>query len=166
MTDPSAASPVRSRPKTPAITGAVLARGTLLTLDLERLSSFASECLGLETVKLSDDRIALRDTRALDGETPFWVLDARKVAAIEHPQTMLNHWGVTVESFAEVDAAFEKISAVQEKYGLKRLQRPRNQHGSYSFYIADADSNWWEIEAREPGARYPELADLAARADA
>ncbi len=143
-------------PKRPAVINPTLARGTLLTLDLDRLAGFLTEGLGLETLRTGDS-LAIHDRRTgLNGEL-YWMLEAKKVEQIAVPQSMLNHWGLTVGSAAEVDLAFEKICAIQEKYGLKRLQKPRNQHGSYSFYIADADSNWWEVEYREPGATYQDL---------
>ncbi len=156
----TAERPTRDRP---AVRDPVMARGTLLTLDMDRLAGFVAEGLGLEAVRTGADRMAIRDRRTGLAGDNYWVLDVTAVDAIAQPQAMLNHWGVTVDSAAEVDEAFAKISAIQEKYGIARVQKPRNQHGSYSFYIADADSNWWEVEYREPGATY---ADLVARAAA
>jgi hypothetical protein len=31
---------------------------------------------------------------------------------------------------------------------------PKGNHGSYSFYFEDVDSNWWEIECRAPEISY------------
>ena len=135
----------------------VLARATLLTVDLLRLAGFVSEGLGLASKRIGEDILMIYDRRTGFGGSRYWVLEARQVGSIAVPQSMLNHWGLTVGSAAEVDEAFERTSQLEAKFGLKPLQKPRNQHGSYSFYIADADSNWWEIEYREPGATYPDL---------
>ena len=144
----------------PVLRGATLARGTLVSTDLDRLSDFCRNCLGLGSLRLSAERLLIRDRKIGRCGAPYWVLEATAVSAIAVPQSMLNHWGVTVDSSEEVDRAYENVRALQSTYDLKRLQAPRSQHQSYSFYIADADSNWWEIEYREPGARYPELKDL------
>lgn len=159
--DQATATAERPVVRRPAIEGAVMARGTLLTKDIDRLTGFCRDCLNLDTVALGADRFAIKDRRAGRDGAPYWILEARLVDTIARPQSMLNHWGVTVETNEEVDRAFAAATAHQEKYGLTRIQKPRNQHGSYAFYIADADSNWWEVECREPGARYWELADLA-----
>ena len=154
----TAERPTKDRP---AVLDPVMARGTLLTLDMDRLAGFVAEGLGLEAIRTGPGSMAIRDRRTgLRGEN-YWVLDVTAVEAIAQPQAMLNHWGITVDSAAEVDQAHAQISAIQEKYGITRVQKPRDQHGSYSFYIADADSNWWEVEYRAPGATY---ADLVAHA--
>lgn len=30
----------------------------------------------------------------------------------------------------------------KEKWGLKKITKPADQHGTYSFYFADLDENW------------------------
>ncbi|HEX7784438.1 MAG TPA: VOC family protein [Sphingobium sp.] len=146
----------------PALLNPVMARGTLLARDLDRLAQFSETVLGLEAVRIAPDRMALRDRRS-HNEDSYWVLDVAQAQEIEVPQSMLNHWGVTVESREEVDRAHAVATEHQQLFGIKRIQKPSFQHESYSFYIGDADNNWWEVEYREPSARYENLVDIASR---
>ena len=66
--------------------------------------------------------------------------------------TMIAHNGLDVGSEEEVHAAYEKLLAIKEKWGLKSITEPRHMHGDSSFYFTDPDGNWWEIVAvRENG---------------
>lgn len=147
----------------PALHAPVLSRGTLLTRDIDRLAAFAERELGPEAVRLGDQGLALRDRVTGEDGRPYWVLEARLADEIEVPQTALNHWGLTVDTSAKVDEAYERLKSLKEEFGLRHVQKPREQHGSYSFYASDADSNWWEVEYRAPGARYEDLVDIAPR---
>jgi homoserine trans-succinylase len=62
----------------------------------------------------------------------------------------MNHNGLDVSSQEEVDRCHKLLTEVQEQYGIKRIDRPRKQHGAYSFYFQDLDSNWWEILYNPP----------------
>lgn len=146
--------------RAPVVRNPVLARGTLLTPDMDRLAGFCAEGLGLEAVRLGPDRMALTDRFTGKDGKAYWMLDARYTPKIDVPQTTLNHWGVTVQTREEVDEAYARITALKEKYGVRHVQKPREQHQSYSFYIADADSNWWEVEYREPDVTYEQLTDM------
>ena len=143
----------------PVVKGAMLSRGTLLSRDLIRLARFCESVLGLESVRLPSGKLALRDRRTQGVGEPFWFLEVSEVKEISMQQTILNHWGVTVDSRDEVDNAYKLVTEKSEIFGLTRVTKPGDLHGSYCFYIADADSNWWEIEYRAPGSRYSELED-------
>ena len=41
--------------------------------------------------------------------------------------------------------------AQSEKWGIKKLTRPLEQHGTYAFFICDPDDNWWEILTNPEG---------------
>jgi catechol 2,3-dioxygenase-like lactoylglutathione lyase family enzyme len=138
-----------------------LISGTFVTTDLARTRRMCEELLGLECVAPEKGTLLIRENGhqpggALAGQ-PYWVLEAREVAAVEVPQEMLNHWGVFVTSQAAVDAAFEKVNAHQKAFGIGRVQKPRFRHGSYAFYFVDGDSNWWEVEYRTPDLLYTTL---------
>jgi hypothetical protein len=45
-----------------------------------------------------------------------------------------------------VDEAHKKAQEHREKYGIRKLTKPINQHGVYSFSLQDRDKNWWEIQ--------------------
>jgi catechol 2,3-dioxygenase-like lactoylglutathione lyase family enzyme len=78
-----------------------------------------------------------------------------KVIAVEVgdrlvPQKVSNHHGITLSGGTEViDALHARISASAAEYGLKKVFSATHQHGSYSFYLQDADTNCWELEIWE-----------------
>jgi len=47
--------------------------------------------------------------------------------------------------------AYELLDTVKDDYGIKRIKKPHQQHGVYSFYFQDLDGNWWEIVSNPPG---------------
>ncbi len=58
-----------------------------------------------------------------------------------------------------MDEAHKLVSGVRHEYGIKKIQRPVSQHGTYSFYIVDMDDNWWEI-LENPKGGYNYVFDL------
>ena len=64
---------------------------------------------------------------------------------------MLNHNGLDVLTKADVDEAHTMAEAQSEKWGIKKLTRPLEQHGTYAFFICDPDDNWWEILTNPEG---------------
>jgi catechol 2,3-dioxygenase-like lactoylglutathione lyase family enzyme len=130
-----------------------LGRGTLVTRDLDVTRRFLEDLLGMECVQTAPDRMLARHCRDC-GAPAYWVLEIQKVAEIVHPQSLINHWGFMVASNADVDHAHAVASARKEEYGLKRVHPPKGNHGSYSFYFEDRESNWWEIECRAEEISY------------
>lgn len=65
-------------------------------------------------------------------------------------QTVLNHHGITLWTD---EAMIDKIHAAAEEnkteFGIRKVLPATHQHGSYSFYMQDLDTNWWEIEVWE-----------------
>ncbi|MSQ18623.1 MAG: VOC family protein [Betaproteobacteria bacterium] len=118
-------------------------RGTYVTRDLTITRHFLEGALGMQCVRVTPDRLIARHRT---GQTGYWVLEVQLVAAIEHPQSVVNHWGLFVSSHAEVDRAFALLTARHAEFRIKRVQKTRNNHASYSFYFEDLDTNWWEIE--------------------
>lgn len=145
----------------PAIRTTSLERGTFLTTDLAAIRRLFEEALGLECVRYAPDALYVRERGHRPGEPlagqPYLVLDVREVKAIEHPQAMLNHWGVFVESQSDVDRAYAALVEHQQRFRLKKVQKPRVAHGAYSFYFEDMDGNWWEVEHRIPRKMYESL---------
>jgi catechol-2,3-dioxygenase len=130
-----------------------LDRGTLVTRDLRVMQNFCETLLGMECVRTAPDRMLVRhkgDRAAKD----YWVLEVREVAEIAHPQRMINHWGFFVPTRAEVDRAAAVAAARKDEFRLRRVHPVKANHGSYSFYFEDLDSNWWEIECRPDEISY------------
>ena len=114
-----------------------LSHGTVECADLERARKFYTEVFGMEVVQTSAISFFMR----LNSETV--------VACVQHKGGtsggVFNHFGFDVLTREEVDEAYEKIEAISDEYGLRKVSKPVDQHGTYSFYIIDYDDNWWEI---------------------
>jgi len=66
------------------------------------------------------------------------------------PQTVMNHHGITIwRDEQAIDALHTVAERVQAEYGIRKVMPATHQHGSYSFYMQDLDTNWWEIEVWE-----------------
>jgi catechol 2,3-dioxygenase-like lactoylglutathione lyase family enzyme len=79
------------------------------------------------------------------------------------PQKVANHHGLTLAGGPEViDALRARVSACAAEFELKKVLPATRQHGSYSFYLQDADTNCWELEIWENGVN-PVLRGIEAR---
>jgi catechol 2,3-dioxygenase-like lactoylglutathione lyase family enzyme len=68
------------------------------------------------------------------------------------PQKVSNHHGITLSGGTEViDALHARATAGAVEFGLKKVFSATHQHGSYSFYLQDPDTNWWELEIWHDG---------------
>jgi catechol 2,3-dioxygenase-like lactoylglutathione lyase family enzyme len=114
--------------------------GTLECHDLAASRRFYEEFLGLECVRHG------KPPAILVRKGSYWALVAVQVGDRVHPQHVLNHWGVDVPSTEEVDRAYQLALQHKDTYGIKKVMPPTTQHGAYSFYLEDRDSNWWEIQ--------------------
>ena len=65
-------------------------------------------------------------------------------------QTVMNHHGITLwTEQAVIDRLQAAAEQEKERFGIRRVMKATHQHGSYSFYMEDLDTNWWEIEVWE-----------------
>jgi len=94
-------------PQDAAPAAANLAAGTMVSCDLRRSRRFYEEFLGLECVQYAKDRLLIRDSHggaAMNAaRQDFFVIEVQQVAAIANPRRMLHHWGIDVNSTAEVE---------------------------------------------------------------
>lgn len=130
----------------------LLSYGTFVTTDLKRARAFYQDFLGLECVRYKSDAMLVRDRGThpagrLNGN-PYWVLNIQRVDKVDHPQNVLNHWGVDMASREEVDRAHAMAIKYKDAFGIRKIMQPKVQHDSYSFYFQEYDSNFWEITAR------------------
>ena len=140
---------------------ALLISGTLVSTDLQASRDFYENFFGLECVHPDGDtRRLLARQRGGTGPGRF-VLDVRQVDEITHPQVLFHHWGFDVPSRAEVDRIHADAVRLKDRFGLRKIQNVRMQHGIYGFYLQDRDSNWWEVEEPAPIS----LPDIIARGD-
>ena len=135
------------RGASPVIRPVLLSRGTLESIDLAKTRLMCEEVLGFECAQPEPGRLILRHRTDRDRDI-YWVLEVRAVPEVRTPQHMTNHWGIWVHGREAVDAAYELLDANKEKYGLVRVQNPRQTHvggRDYSFYFEDISHVWWEI---------------------
>lgn len=139
----------------------LLSGGTMVASDLDRSRRFYEDFIGFETVRHKPDALLLRDGNHRYGDHPYWYIEVVQREAIDHPQHVLNHWGLDLEDEAAVDRCHELAHAHKDTYGIRKIQRVNRQHGAYSFYLMDLDSNWWEFEAYGgPRITRPDAADV------
>ena len=117
----------------------LLSHGTLECHDLNATRRFYEEFLGLECVRHAAIGMAVRLG------LKFHVI-CLEVGATALPLGVGNHWGIDVESTEKVDEAHRHAIEYRERYGIREIGHPTQQHGAYSFYLEDLDHNWWEIQ--------------------
>ncbi len=120
-----------------------LSHGTLESTDLDKSRRFYEEFLGLEVIRTSPISLLLR----LGGNNTLAVVEVKE----KEPMPMLNHNGLDASTKADVDTAHAMAEAQAEKWGIKKITRPLDQHGTYCFFICDPDDNWWEILTNPEG---------------
>jgi len=120
-----------------------LSHGTLEGRDLEKTREFYEQCLGLEVVRTSPRSLMIR----LGGNNTIAVVQNPKKPAMP----LLNHNGLDVATREDVERCHGVLEANKEKWGITKITRPADQHGTYSFYFSDLDENWWEILTNPAG---------------
>ena len=140
----------------------MMAAGTYASTDLTKTRTFLENCFGFECVRHKSDAMLVRDQgNQADGHRhggEYWVIEVFERPEITHPQHVLNHWGADVATPEEVDQAYEIMSSHKDDWGVKLIQKPKNQHGSYAYYLRDFDDNWWEVQYHQGRtARFQEV---------
>jgi catechol 2,3-dioxygenase-like lactoylglutathione lyase family enzyme len=137
------AEEVTEQRKEPVLKLKFLSHGTLESGDIERSRRFYEEFLGLEVVQTSKISLMIR------------LGNTNTIAVVYSPRrkamTMLNHNGLDVGTREEVDKAYEIVMAEKDKWGVTKVTKPVDQHGTRSFYLVDQDENWWEILSNPEG---------------
>ena len=132
-----------STEKLPHLRPRFLSHGTVECHDIDVARKFYTEFLGLEVRQTSSRSLMLR----LNSTTTIACVETSgKTSA-----GIYSHFGLDFENHDDVDAAYLIACAEKDAYGIKKITRPVEQHGTYSFYVIDADSNWWEILTNPPG---------------
>jgi predicted lactoylglutathione lyase len=118
---------------------------------------FYRDFLGLDVTEAAPHYCLVRDERG-------WV----RVIAVEVgdalvPQKVANHHGVTLDGGPElIEALRHKVVACAAEFGIAKVLPATRQHGSFSFYLQDADTNCWELEIWENGVN-PVLRGIESR---
>jgi catechol 2,3-dioxygenase-like lactoylglutathione lyase family enzyme len=109
-----------------------------------------SESMAVMTDLLAFEKIALKPGEAtLKHPNTDWRLVLHEAGPDAPRKAMHNHWGVRVMTAAEVDRAYEYLTAHRAQYKLGAIGKPTWSHGSYSCYFVEPGTNGWEIECYE-----------------
>jgi catechol 2,3-dioxygenase-like lactoylglutathione lyase family enzyme len=117
----------------------ILSHGTLECHDLAASRRFYEDFLGLDCVRHSDITMLLR-------KGGYWGAVCVEVGKKVRPVGVFNHWGMDMKSKAAVDRA--RVLALKHKaeYGIRKVMKITEMHGTYAFYIQDLDGNYWEFQ--------------------
>lgn len=137
------------------ITPYTMSHGTLAVRDLVATRRFYEDFLGMRCVQHASTSMVVRCG------VKFHIV-CLQLGEHAPPAGRHNHWGLDVESEEEVQIAHEKAQVVKDDYGIKSITTPVKQHGAYSFYIEDLDSNFWEIQYY-PGFQHDDMFDFGDR---
>ena len=120
------------------------------------LSATHMECRSLkDSVPVLTDLLAFEKVGEGHHETTLkhpnthWLLVVHEAGPDAPTKQMHNHWGVRVTTNAEVDKAYEYLTAHKEEYKISQIGKPLWNHGSYSCYFVEPGTNGWEIECYE-----------------
>lgn len=117
----------------------IFSHGTLECRSLEESRPFYEEFLGLDCVRHAKKAMMLR-------KGGYFGLVCLEKGKNVRPVGVGNHWGIDLGSREEVDRARELAIAHKEKYGIQKVMRITDMHGTYAFYFQDRDGNWWEFQ--------------------
>jgi catechol 2,3-dioxygenase-like lactoylglutathione lyase family enzyme len=151
------ALPAAAPPRETIVPAGPVSYVMLESCDLARSIRFYRDFLGLDVVEPAAHYCMTQDPNG-------WV----RVITVEVgdqvvPQKVANHHGVTLAGGPEViDTLRARAVACAAEFGIKKVLPATRQHGSYSFYLQDADTNCWELEIWENGVN-PVLRGIEAR---
>lgn len=133
----------------------VMSHGTLPCRNLADSRRFYEEFLGMECVQHGITSMVLRC--GLKFHIVCVQMGDECLPCHHH-----NHWGLDVQSEAEVDAVYEQALALKDRYGIQEIMKPEHRHGVYSFYMVDLNGSWWEVQ-HYPGFQNDDLFDFGDR---
>jgi len=117
----------------------IFSHGTLECRSLKESRPFYEEFLGLECVHHAKKAMLLR-------KGGYFGLVCLEKGKNVRPVGVGNHWGLDLASKEEVERARELAVANKEKYGIQKVMKITEMHGTYAFYFQDRDGNWWEFQ--------------------
>jgi catechol 2,3-dioxygenase-like lactoylglutathione lyase family enzyme len=136
--------PADAKPRDSVVPAGPLSYVMLESRALAQSARFYRDFLGLDVAEPAPHYCLLRDAGG-------WV----RVIAVDVgdrlvPQKVANHHGLTLAGGPEqIDALRARVSACAAEFALMKVLPATRQHGSYSFYLQDADTNCWELEIWE-----------------
>jgi catechol 2,3-dioxygenase-like lactoylglutathione lyase family enzyme len=135
--------PADAEPRGSIVPAGPISYVTLECYDLVATERFYREFLGIDVERGGPGYLLSRGNGGVN-------LIVVEVGDKLTPQTVMNHHGITLWTDDDHINRLRALATEQtERYGIKKIMPAVNQHGSYSFYMQDLDTNWWEIEVWE-----------------
>jgi catechol 2,3-dioxygenase-like lactoylglutathione lyase family enzyme len=138
--------PEQAKPRDSVVPAGPISYVLLESKSLNQSERFYRDFLGLDVSRPAPHYCLTRDASG-------WV----RVISVEVgdrlvPQKVANHHGLTLAGAPEIiDDLRTRVSDSAAQFGLQKVLPATRQHGSYSFYLQDADTNCWELEIWENG---------------
>jgi len=132
--------PTDAEPRESIVPAGPISYVTLECHDLQESLRFYGEFLGVDVEQRGPQYFFTRGNGGVRA-----IVVERGDALAE--QTVMNHHGITVwDDTAKIDTLHAAAQSARDQFGIRAIKRALDQHGSYSFYLQDRDTNWWEIE--------------------
>jgi catechol 2,3-dioxygenase-like lactoylglutathione lyase family enzyme len=125
----------------------IFSHGTLECRSLDESRPFYEEFLGLDCVRHAPKAMMLR-------KGGYFGLVCLEKGKNVRPVGVGNHWGIDLGSREEVDRARELALEHKDRYGIQKVMRITDMHGTYAFYFQDRDGNWWEFQHTGDGQEH------------
>ncbi len=133
----------------------VMSHGTMECYDMAESRRFYEDFLGMQCVRHGKRSMAVRCG------LKFHIVCVEAKEDLK-PANVFNHWGLDVQTRAEVDRCWQAAHAMKDRYGILQIMPVVDQHGVYSFYMEDRDHNWWEIQCFD-GFQHDDMFDFGDR---
>ena len=134
--------PIDAEPRDSLVPAGPISYVTLECRDMQKTMRFYREFLGIDAEQQGTNYFFSR------GNGGVCVIGVEVEDVM--PQPMLNHHGITLRGEPElIDRLRDSVVHSSAEFGVMKVLPATSQHGSYSFYMQDLDTNWWEIEILE-----------------
>lgn len=123
----------------PLIQNRLFSHGTIECTDLAATRRFLVDFLGLDIIR------PLKEAQYMWKGGPWSVVCVHVQDGEAKEQGPQNHFKLSVESDADVDAAHAAALAHGDDYGIKKVLDVETADGHRSFKLLDLNNTWWEV---------------------
>lgn len=123
----------------PLIQNRLFSHGTIECTDLAATRRFLVDFLGLDIIR------PLKEAQYMWKGGPWSVVCVHVQDGEAKEQGPQNHFKLSVESDADVDAAHAAALAHGDDYGIKKVLDVETSDGHRSFKLLDLNNTWWEV---------------------
>lgn len=140
----------------PLIQNETLSHGTVECTDMVATRRFYVDFLGLDIHR------PFREAQYIYRGGPWTVVCVCVDGGEGKDQPPDNHFKLTVDGAAEVEAAHDAALEHAARYGIRKVEDVVTRHGRSAFLLQDLNHSWWEITDTDQ-AYYDALFDAGDR---